>query len=357
MNLQASYQKKLDTGLLKPDAAQQQCIEYLDDFSNRMHLHFQASFIDRISRRHPHTGHIYMWGQVGRGKTMLMDMLFQNAQVTKKRVHFGTFMRWLHSRLNELSGNKNPLVTIAEQAAHDTQLLCFDEFQVIDIGDAMLIGTFLDSLFKQSTVVCMTSNLPPAELYKDGLQRSRFLPAIRLLEQQCDVVALNAQHDYRQLHIEHTEYYLQPINDSNRKLFTTHFNILSHGEQVTVKNIDINGREVQVQGVTKDAVWFDFSVLCRQARSSADYIHIATTWPAVFLSNIEGISDPEDSDAVRRFINLIDQLYDHGTLLSCLADVDIDKIYTGSLLAHPFERCHSRLVEMRSKEYVQKVIK
>lgn len=351
MSLNSIYQQKIASDALLPDPQQQSLVTELDRFSCALHSFASTSFFHRLRKGDQHPGHLYLWGEVGRGKTMLMDMLYQEARVAKRRVHFGSFMRWLHMELNEYSGKKNPLDMIADRTADGLSLLCFDEFQVIDIGDAMLLATFFTRLLRAPVALCMTSNLPPSELYNNGLQRSRFLPTIALLEQEFKVLSLQSKQDYRRLHMTQAEHYFFPVTTSTSNQFFDAFKRFVH--QAKPSTTTVNGRSIQVLGIGSDAVCFDFDALCRQARSSADYVAISAEFPVVFLANIEALHDPQDSDAVRRFINLIDQLYDNAVFLVCLATIDIDDIYTGTVLAQPFERCHSRLIEMQSKQYLE----
>ena len=353
MSLSSIYNQKVARSDLQFDPAQQAIVAELDKFNQELHKFASASVFNRLRKSDKHPGNLYIWGDVGRGKTTLMDMLYKEASVAKRRVHFGTFMRWLHAELNDRSGEKNPLEAIAERTAKGLSLLCFDEFQVIDIGDAMLLAKFFTSLLRTPVAICMTSNLPPSDLYKGGLQRSLFLPAISLIEAKFKVICLQSKTDYRRLKMAQAEHYFFPITaDKKRQFFNTFKDFVPQAKPGT---ITVNEREMQVLGVSSGAVCFDFSELCRKARSSADYVMISEEFPVVFLANIEPLHDQEDSDVVRRFISLIDLLYDNSVFLVCLSKVDIDNIYTGQILASPFERCHSRLIEMQTKKYLENI--
>ena len=296
---------------------------------------------------------IYLWGGVGRGKTYLMDLFFECLPFErKKRTHFHRFMQSVHSKLTALQGQKNPLAELADSIASDTRVLCFDEFFVIDIGDAMILGGLLEELFKRDVVLVATSNIYPDGLYENGLQRDRFLPAIKLINQHTTVIELKSDTDYRLRSLSQANLYLWPNTESadqrlgDKFLELTRDSALAPGPQLLVLE-----RRLQTRHVSGDVVWFEFGELCGGPRSAFDYVEIAKLFHTVILSNIPQMSD-DTNDSARRFVSLIDELYDRKVKLLVSAQVPIADLYTGKGLAFPFERTESRLLEMQSHEYL-----
>ena len=323
---------------------------------------------------------VYLWGKVGRGKTMMMDMFYQQLTIkNKQRIHFHHFMEAVHQRLNKLTGKENPLNQIASEWAKKVKVLCFDEFFVNDIGDAMLLAGLFKALFKEGVILVATSNCVPEQLYHNGLLRERFLPTIDLLNQYCQIISVNGEQDHRlsQL-VEYTKYYY-PAKKHHHTMQTC-FRQLSTVENVTNSTINggeitINHRKISYLANNDHAIWFDFFALCSGPRSQRDYMAIAKQFSTVFISNVpqfsgklipavfSGIEDCYQRDGVllgdlrklddeaRRFIALVDEFYDQKIKLVVSADVDIFELYQGKQLAFEFARCESRLIEMQSAAF------
>lgn len=301
----------------------------------------------------PPTG-MYLWGGVGRGKTFLMDLFFAGLPGSyKMRVHFHAFMQRVHRRLAALQGVQDPLEEVAEEIAAEAGVICFDEFFVSDIGDAMLLGGLLDALFRRKVILVATSNIPPGKLYENGLQRERFLPAIALLEENCAVVELRSPVDYRLRSLEQATLYHSPVTADTGDLLKRNFNELATGGAGIAAggSINIQDREIEVVYLDQDVVWFEFSAICEGPRSAADYVQIAKMFHAVIISDVPRLSDAA-LDSVRRFVNLIDAFYDCRVKLILSAGAPIPELYAGAGLAAEFERTRSRLLEMQSRDYL-----
>ncbi|HEX2082788.1 MAG TPA: cell division protein ZapE [Xanthomonadaceae bacterium] len=300
---------------------------------------------------------LYLWGGVGRGKTFLVDLFYAGAPIEqKRRTHFHRFMREVHERLRAHSGERDPLAVIARQWRESLRLLVLDEFFVSDIGDAMLLGRLLEKLFEQGVVLVTTSNTPPRELYKDGLQRVRFEPAIALIERHCRVLELVSDTDYRLRALTRSPVYRAPLDADSDAWLEQRWNELGGDSAVgggrhRDAGIDIEGRRIPVRARSKGLVWFDFDALCEGPRSASDYIEIAREFHTVLLGGIPVFGD-DDNDAARRFVTLIDELYDRHVNLVCTAAAAPMQLYAGGKLAGAFERTASRLIEMQSAAYL-----
>lgn len=307
-----------------------------------------------LARRGDPPAGMYLWGGVGRGKTFLMDLFFASLPGSyKMRVHFHAFMQRVHRRLAALQGVQDPLEEVAAEIAAEAGVICFDEFFVSDIGDAMLLGGLLDALFRRKVILVATSNIPPGMLYENGLQRERFLPAIALLEENCAVVELDSPVDYRLRSLEQATLYHSPVTAGTGELLERNFNELATGGASAKAggSIDIQDREIEVLYLDQDVVWFEFGVICEGPRSAADYVQIAKMFHAVIVSDVPRLSDAA-LDAARRFVNLIDAFYDCRVKLILSADAPIQSLYAGTRLAAEFERTRSRLLEMQSRDYL-----
>jgi len=297
---------------------------------------------------------LYFWGGVGRGKTYLMDAFYDALPFEQKmRTHFHRFMRRVHQELKALEGEKNPLSMVASKIASEARVICFDEFFVSDITDAMILAGLFEQLFDRGVSLVATSNIVPDGLYKDGLQRTRFLPAIALINQHTEVVNVDGGVDYRLRALEQAELYHWPLDNEADKSLLKSFNSLNpdaeHSEEDTV--ISIEGRDIPVRLVSDDVAWFDFEALCDGPRSQNDYIELAREFHAVLLSNIPQMSVATD-DMARRFINLVDEFYDRNVKLVVSAAVSLENLYQGGRLDFEFERTQSRLLEMQSHDYL-----
>ncbi len=352
------YEADLKQPGFVPDPAQQQAVTELDALHHdvieyAIALQENRGWLSRLTKSQPNapTG-LYFWGGVGRGKTYLMDCFYECLPIERKwRVHFHRFMEQVHDQLASLEQQTNPLDIVAENIAERGIVLCFDEFFVVDIADAMILARLLERLFEHGVVLVTTSNIPPDQLYKDGLQRAKFLPAIDLLNQHCQVVNVDSGIDYRLRILEQAEMYHFPLDDAADKELAESFAALSPGESRSNTRIHINHRAIPVHSVTDGVAWFAFKDLCESARSTSDYIEIARRFNTVLLSDVpqmgEGSNDP-----ARRFINLIDELYDRNVNIIITAAVPLEELYQGERLEFEFQRTTSRLIEMQSHDYL-----
>ncbi|RMJ03971.1 hypothetical protein DOQ08_01291 [Marinobacter litoralis] len=296
---------------------------------------------------------LYFWGGVGRGKTYLMDTFFEALPFERKmRVHFHRFMQRVHAELRKLKGEKNPLEKVAKTFAGETRVICFDEFFVSDIGDAMILATLMEELFSRGVTLVCTSNIVPDGLYKDGLQRARFLPAIALVKQHTDVVNVDGGVDYRLRTLEQAELYYYPLDEGADACLRESFDALAVEAGKHSKSMEINGRKIPAQAHADDVVWFDFLDVCDGPRSQNDYIEMARQFHAIIVSNVP-VMGVEKDDQARRFINMIDEFYDRNVKLIISAEAPITELYSGGSLSFEFERTESRLLEMQSQEYLE----
>ena len=295
---------------------------------------------------------LYLWGGVGRGKTFLIDLFHDGLPIAlKRRTHFHRFMREVHAGLHEHAGERDPLAAIARQWRAKLQVLVLDEFFVSDIGDAMLLGRLLERLFAEGVVLVTSSNAAPATLYKDGLQRARFLPAIALLEQHCSVVHLDSPHDYRLRALTQSPVYRAPLDSESDAWLQARWTALGADNAHQDAGIEIDGRRIPVRARSKGMCWFDFAALCEGPRGNTDYIEIAREFHTVLVGGIPRLAAEQD-DAARRFVHLIDEFYDRHVNLVCTADAAPMQLYAGQRLAAAFERTASRLIEMQSADYL-----
>jgi len=295
---------------------------------------------------------IYLWGGVGRGKTMLMDLFFASLAIEQKqRIHFHRMMSDIHAQLHALGDIEDPLEQVAEDIAASVRVLCFDEFYVSDIADAMLLGKLLDGLFRRGVTLVATSNSRPHDLYKGGLQRERFLPAIALLQQHTDVIELDSGSDYRLQLLQQAGTYLTPAGEQANRKLRHYFDEIATAEIVANRDLQILGRGVRARHSAKGVAWFDFMDICDGPRSQEDYIEIARWYPTVIVSDIPQLTHELDNQA-RRFVALVDEFYDRNVKLVVSATTGIDNLYSGEKLAFEFQRTLSRLVEMQSDEYL-----
>ncbi|MEQ8799687.1 MAG: cell division protein ZapE [Salinisphaeraceae bacterium] len=294
---------------------------------------------------------LYMWGGVGRGKTYLMDRFFDSLPFTRKRrSHFHRFMHQVHQRRRHYSDKKDPLKLIAREMAHD-RVLCFDEFYVADVADAMILGRLVTELFEQGVTLVATSNIPPDDLYAGGLQRERFLPVIDRIREHCDVMELDHGIDYRLRQLERAEIYHHPLDADAEDNLAAYFREMAGGSSESNTHLEINDRAVPARRLGSDVVWFSFDDLCRGPRSAEDYCEIARCFHTVLVSGIP-VLDNAENDPARRMINLVDEFYDRGVKLIVSAEAAPEDIYTGKRLAFEFERTVSRLREMGSHDYL-----
>lgn len=349
------YQKAIQTGEFIYDPQQEvvaQALQHLYEQILEQEKKSVFHSIKHIFKQKSVPLGLYIWGSVGAGKTWLMDIFYNSLPEKKKfRLHFHHFMQQVHTHLKELQGQRDPLKIIAKRFSQQSCVICFDEFFVCDITDAMILGNLLDALFKESVILVTTSNLPPDELYRNGLQRERFLPAIALLKKYTQVISLQSQTDYRLRELTQAGVYYCPLNDHNSEKMQQLFDHLTHGSAQYNQVLNINEREFRTIVCTQNVVWFEFEILCNTPRSQMDYLDIAQTFHTVFVSNIPKIAS-RDVNAARYLINLVDIFYDRRVKLILSAEVPILEIYTEGELYFAFQRTSSRLLEMQSEEYL-----
>ncbi|MFZ2852806.1 MAG: cell division protein ZapE [Rhodocyclaceae bacterium] len=295
---------------------------------------------------------LYFWGGVGRGKSFLMDCFYAAVPYQRKRrIHFHAFMHDVHRQLNELKGESDPLLKVAERIADEVRLICFDEFHVSDIADAMILGRLLEALFKRGVIFVMTSNYPPDNLYPSGLQRENFLPTIALIKSQVDVLQIDAGVDYRLRTLEQVEIFHCPADAAAELKMADYFVAMAGDEGVAGGSIEVLGRDVPTLRRGNGVIWFDFRTLCGGPRSQNDYLELACAYHTVLLSGIPKMTAAMSSEA-RRFTWLVDIFYDHKVKLIATADCEPDGLYTEGAQSSEFFRTASRLTEMRSREYL-----
>ena len=299
---------------------------------------------------------LYLWGAVGRGKTWLMDQFYHSLKLDRAtRIHFHEFMLDIHKRLQELPHQPDPLEIVGKQLAQKYDLICLDEFHVMDIADAVILHALLKALFENGLTIVTTSNRHPDELYKNGSHRERFLPAIALIKEYTTVFHLDTKKDYRRLQGKPQQdvFFIPHTTEVEHKLEDL-FVSLSDSYPLPEDFIKINGRDIAVKRVSQSVVWFDFDTLCRGMRASSDYLQIAKNYQIVILSEIPRLHEGEEGPA-RRFLNLIDAFYDQHVYLILSSYSEIEKLYQGELLQFEFERAQSRLHEMQTDAWWQKL--
>lgn len=295
---------------------------------------------------------VYLWGSVGRGKTWIMDLFFESAPPnSKRRSHFHRFMQGVHEGLRAHRDEVDPLAAVATDIAARARLICLDELFVSDIADAMLLAGLFTHLVDRGVTLVFTSNVPPSGLYKNGLQRQRFLPAIALIEQHCDVVCVDGGTDYRLRQLTRAPIYLQSHSPNVDESLSEIFANLADGSGCSSGSLEIEGRPIPVRRLSKNVVWFDFKALCDGPRSQDDYVGIAREYQSVILSDVP-VFTRDLEDAARRFIALIDEFYDRRVKLVMSAAAAPLDLYQGERLRFEFERTSSRLIEMQSEAYL-----
>lgn len=336
------------------DPAQTAAIAHLDELRTALIERHSRSRLSRWLSREPQgIRGLYLWGGVGRGKTFMMDLFAQSlGAVPYRRSHFHRFMYDVHDALGRIE-HEDPLTSVASDIARNAQVLCFDEFYVSDIGDAMILGRLITLLIERNVTLVATSNIPPDELYADGLQRARFLPAIEVLNAHCHVMRVDADIDYRMRVLRDAPMFCWPNDTATRTQLQSRFDDLAQGQQIDEADILVNGRKIPVVAKAAGVVWFTFADICAGPRSQNDYIVLAKRVHTVLVSDIPALDDKQ-TNAVRRFIALVDEFYDRNVNLMLGADVALDSLYGGKKLAFAFERTSSRLTEMQSQQYLSR---
>jgi cell division protein ZapE len=354
------YQADLKRPDFFHDAAQENAVRHLQRLYDELVADAQASsgLLGKLfgkKRQGPVKG-IYFWGGVGRGKTYLVDTFFDALPFEQKmRTHFHRFMKRVHEEMRTLKGERNPLTIIARRFADEARVICFDEFFVSDITDAMILGTLFEELFKNGVTLVATSNIVPDGLYKDGLQRSRFLPAIALVKEHTEVVNVDSGVDYRLRALEQAELFHWPLDAEAEVSLMQSFKSLLPDCTHAMENeaLIIENRPISAVRVCEDVAWFEFRELCDGPRSQNDYIELGKIFHAVILANVEQMGVAKD-DMARRFINLVDEFYDRNVKLIISAEVELKDLYTGGRLNFEFQRTLSRLLEMQSHEFLSR---
>lgn len=294
---------------------------------------------------------VYFWGGVGRGKSLLMDVFFAALPYRRKqRLHFHDFMRDIHRRLAAHKNEADPLALVAAEIAIETRVLCFDEFHVSDIADAMILGRLLTQLFRAGVVLVATSNYPPDGLYPDGLQRVNFLPTIALIKATLDVFHLDGGADHRRRELAQAPLYLTPLNQEHEASLARMFDALAQGMELDPA-LTVLGRTIKARRHAPGVVWFDFAVLCGDQRSQLDYLHLAREYETVLLSGIPRLG-PGDAALARRLTWLVDVFYDYRVKLMVTAEAGAEALYPQGPMAQEFTRTASRLIEMQSETYL-----
>ncbi|MDT8410190.1 MAG: cell division protein ZapE [Wenzhouxiangellaceae bacterium] len=343
------YQVLVDAGKLKPDAAQL-CV------ARQLQQCFEALVAGRGGwlRRPKVVPGLYIHGGVGRGKTLLMDLFVQSleqAGIAVERAHFHRFMDNIHARLKGLGRRAQPLEAIAADQRQRMRVICFDEFHVEDIADAMLLGGLTGHWFERGLTLIATSNSAPDELYAGGLQRQQFLPAIEDIKRNCGVVELDAAEDFRLRELKRHPTWYTPCGAHSEQLLAEEFADLCPDQPVHTGVLQVRGRKLPIRQRSGSVLWCDFSQLCEGPRSAADYIELTCRFSTLILGNIPCLDDARNN-AARRFIHLIDECHDRAVKLIASAETAIDAVYQGSRLSTSFERTRSRLVEMQTSDYL-----
>lgn len=347
------YAQALASGQFLPDEAQAVAVHELDRVWQELIQRFKASKkAFRRFRRQASPHGVYMWGGVGRGKTWLMDQFYESVPFRRKtRMHFHHFMQHVHRELNKLSGQRNPLELVADQIYKEAVVICFDEFFVSNVTDAMILSDLFQKLFARGVTLVATSNIAPDGLYKNGIHRDRFIPTIEMVKKNCVVLNVDAGVDYRLRVLKQAQLFKSPLTHENKLWMAQRFGALTQTQTVSQEPIIINKRIVETIGHTEDVLWCEYSELCLKPRSPADFIEIANIYNTVLVSNVPHMTDYL-SEGTRRFIYLVDEFYDRGVKLLLTSEDSIIDLYQGEKLAFEIERTRSRLLEMQSDDYL-----
>lgn len=351
----SAYAEGVAAGRWRDDPAQRQVLQQLDRIDRELRRRHPGTVLQRLRRLlrapKPVRG-LYLWGGVGRGKTFLIDLLFEQLPIAdKRRVHFHRFMTEVHGALRQLKRQPDPLAAVADSQILRQRLLVLDEFFVSDIGDAMILARLFEALFARGLTLVTSSNTAPDQLYRDGLQRVRFLPAIESLKRHCEVVQLISGTDYRLRQLTRGQVYHQPLGEQAEAALETCFARLSADCPAETGPLEINGRDLASRALAEGIAWFDFDALCEGPRAVADYIELARDFHTVLISGVPAFDGGND-DAARRFVQLVDEFYDRNVNLIVSAADSPERLYRGWRLKLEFERTASRLQEMQSRDYL-----
>lgn len=355
------YERDIAAGHLRRDRAQSRAMDHIQALYEALIADGESAFallkharkVLRKRARRPVKG-LYLWGEVGRGKTMLVDVFFDCLPFPeKRRMHFHRFMHKIHHKLKQLKDVENPLQRVADRFAEEARVICFDEFHVGDIADAMLLGNLLEALFERGVTLVATSNTAPDRLYWGGLQRERFRPAIALIKAHTEIVHLDGHIDHRLRFLDKAEIYHCPLGSAAEQGLRSSFQHLAPDAGSVGGELEIDDRPITTVCQADGVVWFEFEAICGGPRAPSDYIEIARTFQTVLIGNIPQLKE-EDNDKAKRLINLVDELYDRRVKLIVSAAVPPDQLYRGTRLAQEFQRTVSRLEEMRTHAYLAK---
>ena len=347
MSVLKAYQDAIHCQDIQYDAAQFQVVRLLEKLYQTVHRPF--SIWEKVFCQKLKIKGIYLWGGVGVGKTFLMDLFYYHTrQLTASRMHFHDFMRYIHANLKLIQGESDPLKKIAKHMAHNTRILCLDEFFVSDITDAMLLANLLSALFMEKIILITTSNVPPQSLYQNGLQRCRFLAAIDLIEAQCEVCHLSGTQDHRFKKNTVQQLFFYPLNEDTEKKLEKIYREITRTQTQQTMPLFIFDRFISVRKRTETVVWFEFDDLCNQPRAQSDYIQLARQFKTVILSNIPII---HCENKIIYFIYLIDILYDYRVKLILSSAVPVIQLHPNGLKKIEYQRTLSRLQEMQSECY------
>ncbi|WP_444878295.1 cell division protein ZapE [Citrobacter koseri] len=361
------YLQALNDGSHQPDDVQKDAVNRLESIYQALSAKtppapqtggLMARFSKLLGKREPSANApvrgLYMWGGVGRGKTWLMDLFYHSLPGERKqRLHFHRFMLRVHEELTALQGQTDPLEIIADRFKAETDVLCFDEFFVSDITDAMLLGGLMKALFARGITLVATSNIPPDELYRNGLQRTRFLPAIDAIKAHCDIMNVDAGVDYRLRTLTQAHLWLSPRNNETQQQMDKLWLALAGAKRENAPTLEVNHRPLPTMGVENQTLAVSFITLCVDARSQHDYIALSRLFHTVLLFDVPVMTPLMESEA-RRFIALVDEFYERHVKLVVSADAPLYEIYQGERLKFEFQRCLSRLQEMQSEEYLKR---
>lgn len=350
----ARYEAALASGGFEPDTAQARAVDSLERVYRELLAYppkagFALRWLPSRMTRWPPVHGAYLWGGVGRGKTWLMDAFFADLPFDRKRrTHFHRFMRDVHQRRTQYADRSDPLEPIAEDLAKSARVLCFDEFYVSDIADAMILGRLTEALFERGVTLVATSNCSPDMLYRGGLQRARFLPAIERIQRHCDVIAVDGTTDYRLRDLEQLALYV--VGEALAPIRTL-FNRIAP-DAAPDQTLEINDRPLRAEAAGDGAAWFRFETLCMGPRGSDDYIELAHLYQWLVVTAVPQLNGELDNET-RRFINLVDECYDRRVKLVIQADAPVESLYLGERLRFEFERTYSRLTEMQTRDYLE----
>ncbi|MGB2138788.1 MAG: cell division protein ZapE [Psychrobacter sp.] len=349
------YEQAISSEDFTRDEQQYIAMSYLDDLYHKLNntVEEKKGIFGFFKSKPAAPKGLYMWGGVGRGKTWMMDMFYDSLTIERKmRQHFHHFMQRVHKELNQLQGQSDPLEKVADIIHNEAVVICFDEFFVSNVSDAMILGDLFTMLFNRGVTLVATSNIEPAGLYKDGLHRDRFMPAIKEVETHTTVMNIDSGIDYRLRVLQQAELYKSPMTRENHNWLANRFASLSNNLKISSEPITVNGREIKINARTEDILFCDFRHLCMQPRSAADFIEIANRFSTVLINAVPALDD-DLRDPTRRFIYLVDEFYDRRVKLLVRAEQSILDLYQGEKLAFEIERTRSRLLEMQSEDYLK----